>query len=584
MKLSDFDPNEVEYVGDHTSTLGKTTERQTASLRLSDFHPDEVEHVEDYVDPKTSAVTAATTGLIQGSVPFASSLAGAGKATMNAITGVSGPLAGGSMEDILDDYRSGRDQFQSDARVAAETNPKTAFAGNVAGGFANPLFSGGSITVPSVTGIARTVNIPAANTLSRVAAASAVQGLGMSQADLTKGELKELEKAAMDTGFSAAGGALGYGVGKAIPAVMKGAGSAGKKLLTTLGPSEEAINARLAGKAQDNAATYPHLAEKMGSTLKNLQSQINEASHNAFEKLSTELNIPKPYVTTHLDDAITKLKLNGKTVGPVDKRITSFLENLRGDVSELGDNISQKDLKVLIQKLDDNINWDDQSSEKLNNVLKGMRSDFDKTLKFQNSDYKKAILPVQVKLKILENLKKQFNFKNSPGEGLIPTDTTASKLQNSMSENKFMTQKNLGLLERHTGDDYLSGAKDYQLAKQFEKTGPNGAKRTALGMGLGYMIGHGSPLAVGVGTAVGSTLDHYGGKAVGNLLDGIVKAGNSDAFGKFKPIIEQASKRGPEAMAVTASILSQNPEFKNYLSLFFQSRMRFLCLKENLEA
>lgn len=499
---------------------------------------DDMMKLEESVDPKTSPVMAVTTGMIRGAVPFAAPIAGAGKAAMNAITGVSG-----SLDDVLDDYRSGRDQFQNDATQAADANPKTAFAANIAGGISNPLFK-------------------AADSLPKVMGAGALQSLGDSKADLTKGEFKD---AAIDSSLGTIGGAAGYGLGKAIPATANVAGYLGKKFLTTLGPSEEAITARLAGKAQSNAASYPALAEKMGGTLKNLQGQIKEASQAASEKLSSEPSIPKPYVTTAIEGAADKLKVNGKLVGQVDKKISSFLDDLGSDLKELGNNISQKDLKVLIQKLDDNINWDDQGAEKLNNILKGIRSEFDKTLKFQNPEYKKAMIPVNVKMKILENTRKQFNFKNSPGEGLLPTDTTASKLQNSMSENKFMTQKNLGLLERQTGDDYLAGAKDYQLAKQFENTGANGAKRTALGAGLGYMIGHGSPLAVGAGTAVGSTLDHYGGKVVGGLLDGIVKAGNSKALGKFAPVIEAASKRGPEALAVVGAMLADNPEFKEIL-------------------
>src|SRR4051812_460372 len=84
-------------------------------------------------DTTKSPVTTMTTGLIQGAVPFASALAGAGKAGMDAITGVRGPLAGEDLGSVVDDYRQARDSFSGDAKRAAEENPKTALAFNIAG-------------------------------------------------------------------------------------------------------------------------------------------------------------------------------------------------------------------------------------------------------------------------------------------------------------------------------------------------------------------------------------------------------------------------------------------------------------------
>jgi hypothetical protein len=551
VKLSDLGADDVEYVGDKDTLLGAAPK---ALPKLSNLNEDEFENLGKSLElpPETaktarapteaeiSPITAATTGAIQAAVPFAAPLAGVGKAAMNAITGVSGPLAGGDLSDIARDYRLGKEQFQGEARRASEANPKIAMTGNIAGGVINPLFK-------------------SATSLPKIMGAAGVQGLGLSEADLTKGEVSEALK---DTAMGAAGGALGYGAAKAIPAAVGLAGKGAKKFLTTLGPTEEAINARLAGRAKPTTPSYSQLADQMAGTLKKLQGQISNASDEAAQTLKTDPTLPKAYVTTKLDDALSKLGVQGKLIGPTDKRIASTLSSLSDDLGSLGDTISERDLKTIIQRMDENINWSDQGSQKLNNILKGLRSEFDKTLKFQNPDYKKAMTPVAIKMKILENTKKKFSMENVPGEGLVPRDTTASKIQHALSENKAETKKTLGLLEKHTGDDYLTAAKDYQLAKQFQKTEAQGSKRTVLGAGIGYMAGHGDPLAVGLGTAVGSTLDRYGGKVVGGLLDAYVKAGESQAFGKFAPIIEKAAKEGPRALAVAGSILSSNPEFQ----------------------
>lgn len=537
LKLSDLDPNEVEHVGNSDSSIGRAP---NTGLKLSDLNPDEIEHVEPEADPSKSGITAAMTGVIQGAVPFASALAGAGRAGMNAITGVTGPLGGGDLSEIVDDYRNARDSFAKDAKASQSEHPYIGVASNIAGGLSNPLFKG-------------------ADTLGKVAGASAIQGLGNSEADLTKGEV---EDAVVDTALGTAGGMFGYGVGKAIPSVAGAGKNLVKKALTTLGPSEEAINARLAGKALPSAKSYPELAEDMGKSLKTIKNQISDASELAAQTLSNEPNIPKEYVTSPIDDAI---KAQGKLIGKTDKSVNQALNELKEDISQLGDTVSQKDIKSLIKKMDDNINWDDQSQNKLNTVLEGLRNSYDKTLKFQNADYKAAMKPVSTRMAVLNNIKRQFNFRNIPGEGLQPTDTTATKVQTALRDNKAVTQKNLERLKGFTGQDFQDLAKDYQLSQQFENTGPNGARRTALGAAIGGLFGHGNPVAIGIGAGAGATLDRYGGKAVGSLIDSYLKAGNSKAFGKFAPLIEASAKRSPEALAVTASMLSQNPEFKKLI-------------------
>lgn len=545
LKLSELNPKEVETVGDVESTLG----RKPTGPKLSDFHPEDIEAYEPPVPANQSPITAATTGIMQGAVPFASAIAGAGKTAMDAITGVRGPLAGGSLDDLVKDYRQARDSFQADAKTSAEANPATSFAGNIAGGLTNPLFQG-------------------ATSLPKLAGAGAVQGLGVSEADLTKGELKD---AAIDTGLGALGGGLGYGAGK-LAGWIGGLGKkAGKKALTLFGPHEEAINARAAGKAQPNAKNYATLAEDMGATLRSLGEETQALDQEAWNTLSHEADIPKGYVVEPLNDALEKLTLQGKTIGKTDKQVQSALLELKGDLEQLGEGLSERDLKAIIRKMDDNINWDDQSADKLNTTLEKIRNQYDQSLKFKNKSYKDAMAPVAERTGLLKDLRRQFNFRNTPGEGLLPTDTTASKIQTSLRDTKAITQENLAKLKELTGQDYPALVKDYQLSQQFDKTAPNGSRRTALGAAVGGFLGHtllpglGIPGGAAAGAGAGAVLDRYGGAAVGSLLDSYVKAGNSQAFGKFAPVIEQAVKRGPEATAILGSILATNPEFKKIL-------------------
>lgn len=448
----------------------------------------------------------------------------------------------GPNKSFGDLYTESRDEERLKNEASSKANPGTFLASEIAGGVANPITR-------------------AAGTLKGALGVGATQGLGGSQADLTEGDVPG---AAVDTALGSGLGAVGYGVGKALPMVARAGGNLTKKALTTLGPSEEAITARLAGKAQPTARSYPELAEDLGGSVKDLRSQISGKSNEAAQKLTAEANIPKEYITTPIDEA---LSAQGKLIGNTDKQVASSLNSLKQDLSQYGDKLSQKDIKTIIQKLDDNINWDDQSQDKLNRTLEGLRKNFDSSLKFQNPDYKAAMKPISQRMRVLDNIKRQFNLKNIPGEGLQPTDTTATKMQTALRENKAVTQKNLEKLKEFTGKDFQDLAKDFQLSNQFENTGPNGSRRTVLGGAVGGLLGAGAPGAIGLGAGAGAILDRYGGKAVGKLIDSYLAAGNSKAFGKFAPMIEQAAKRSPEALAVTSSLLANNPEFKKMIGM-----------------
>lgn len=506
-------------------------------------------------DPTQSPVTALTTGIARGAVPFASALAGAGRAGMNAVTGVTGPLAGGDLGDVVDDYRNARDSFQSDATKAADAHPKTALVGMMAGGVANPLFKD-------------------AKTLPDVMVAGGAQGLGDSSADLTKGEF---DKAGQDAALGTLGGAGGYAVGKAIPAIAEGTRWAGRKALTNLGPTAEAISARLKGGAQDSAKSYGSLAEELATTLKDLGKRTKEMSDEAGQHLSADRTIPRVTVTTPFDEAIGKLKIQGKTVGDTDKAAEATLKGFADDFGKLKKNLSEKDIKTILGKLDDNINWDDQTRDVSNTALEKVRTVLDQALKFRNKNYKSAMEPVAEQTRLLGDLKSQFNLRGVPGKGLRPTDTTATKIMTSLRENKDVTEANLKLLSKLTGKDFMAMANDYKLSGQFDVKAPNASsKKTnlgiALGAGVGGLVGHatgqtagGMALGTMVGASAGGAMDAYGGQVAGKIIDTYLKAGQSKVFGKFAPVIQKAADQGPQALAVATSMLAKNPEFKAML-------------------
>lgn len=509
---------------------------------------------------KKSQGMAAVTGFIDGAVPFAGSVAGAGKAVYDTATFKDKPM--------IDSYREGRDTFQDYARESAKENPDTAFTAGIAGGMINPAFRG-------------------AKGLKAIVGASAFHGLGSGESDLTKGDFTG---GALDAGLGGAGGVVGHGVSKAIPAIIGSGKSIAKKALTGFGPSETAIDARLKGRAQPSAPDYPELAEQMGGDLGKVKKQIGDLDAHAWSTLSSDKNISKAALTQKLYKEIHDLQLHGKTIGPADKGIQKSIAELGADIKSLDNYVSERDIKTLIQKLDDNINWEDQGKKKLNRILKKVRNSLDNDLKHGNvtykipgnAEYKKAMIPVARRMGVKEAITRHFNFKKEPGKGLQPTDTTATKIQTSLRDNKKVTGKSVKGLKEFTGNDYHDLAQDYSHSKEFQTgKGERSSARTNLGLGSGATLGAGlghylmGPLGAAAGVTAGTiaggiagnTMDRYGRPLLGYMIDKYVQAGNWKAFGKFAPIMKAASERGKNALAVTGSILASDPEFRKLLGL-----------------
>jgi|GEM_PF-3233649 len=513
------------------------------------------------VEKQENAVPSAFESGLRGAAQsatlgFADEIAGSGEALYDKLKG--DPRA------IMDLYRQHRDESRENFEKAKEANPASYFTGELIGSAPAALIPG--------SGIAKAVGL------------GGTMGLGMSNADLTEGELG---RASLDT---AVGGIAGAGAHKlaefAAPkisaAINSGkqfaAKSAKKAISAALGPSEEAIEARLAGRAKDTAKSYSELAEEMKDSLARLGDQISDADQQAWDKLNpiSDPNFggyDKEVLTREIDDVRRSLSVNGKLIGNADNQAEGVLQKLAGDLDQFEDGVSQQDLKKIIQRLDDNINWDNPGASATNKALSKVRTSF-KTALEDNQDYAEAMDPVSKKTALMNEVKRLFNFKNAPGEGLVPTDTTASKIKTSLNENKAITQDVLKALKEHTGDDFIQAAKDYELSREFQGGFANGSRRVNLGGMLGASLGYlggpaGSIAGAGAGGMIGAHLDKEGGVYAGKLIDWYVREKPGvlvEQFGSHaKPLIE-AAKRGPGALSVTNYIMQQtNPMYRSKL-------------------
>jgi hypothetical protein len=148
-------------------------------------------------------------------------------------------LGGDKLSDLMENYRKYRTESRADYKAAEEQNPGSYLVGEIGGGAAAGLLTGGA---GAVANLGRTGLITGAKELAKIGAKQgAAAGFGSSEGDLTKGEIGQ---AAADT---AIGAGLGATVGAVLPTAVKGA----SKALSSTGEflMEKAPNIAKKGKA-----------------------------------------------------------------------------------------------------------------------------------------------------------------------------------------------------------------------------------------------------------------------------------------------------------------------------------------------
>lgn len=301
----------------------------------------DVPHNGNDISNLESQLRGAGSGLTMG---FGDELLGANQAIANAAFGSD------KFSDLLDNYRKYRDEQRSKNSAAEKANPAAYMAGDILGGVAPALLSGGASAVGTLG------EVGAEQAAKQLALAGVKQGavsaLGHSNADLTEGDVLG---AAKDT---AVGAGLGAGLGVAIPAAAKvlgkGASAVGnyvedkapelvKKGAAAYDLAKKGINVvgdKAAGALDNDATTaaqdvigafkeqYKGGSTKVGQALKSVpdtqdfstqMTKIEDTLKNSnmlpddVNKIQNELNLYKKMTTTEkvesgADEALAKMQ------------------------------------------------------------------------------------------------------------------------------------------------------------------------------------------------------------------------------------------------------------------------------------
>ncbi len=308
MNLSDVDPSDIQLVSPPPQAAPAA-----GALKLSDVDPSDIQMVGQSGSPSVSPVTAAATGVI-GGVPLAKQVGAIGGTAMDAITGVAGPLGGGSIQDLIDDYKGRHEKLQSDFAKAAAAHPAISAAGNVAGGVASLGLAG-----------------PAAMSSGGLAATGAAQGLDNS--DLTKPG-QALTNAATGAGTNLITGsaikAAAPIVGKALAPVGNALKSAATGVSDWLGDSAGDLAEKATGATAVQASRF-----KPGTGRALLDTGtvgFGSSPQNIADNAQSAMNASG----TGISDALDTLDKQGVRVdrNTVLKYIQNKIDSLAGDDSQ----------------------------------------------------------------------------------------------------------------------------------------------------------------------------------------------------------------------------------------------------------
>lgn len=405
----------------------------------------------------------------------------------------------------------------------------------------------------------------------------------------TAKNLEEMPKEAAIGGVT--GAAVGTIANKVIePLITKVAPMAAKGALSSLGPSSEAIETKLANPEALTSAMGPESqADVLESLSNSLRKVIGQDSKAALSKLDPNSATAMVELNPLFSEIHQGLTVEGTAVGPAQKaaldEISKYSKSLYDISKQNGGQIPDNLMAQIIRDIDDNTNWTDQSQKVTNGALKQLRHGLDTMLKENNPDYEDAMKSVSQNAALLDKLRRTFGLKFEPGAGLTATDTTASKIANVLGENKSNAQDVLKQLTDLTGYDFLENAKNYGLNQEFEgggsghgmmgMTGPS-----IIGHALGYGTGRMSGLPGGglmgslIGGQVGRSID--GGALAGRIIDGYLNmkgsmadAGVTKALQTYGPILINAAKQGGNNLAATHFVLAtSHPEYQKVMDHF----------------
>jgi hypothetical protein len=333
-----------------------------------------------------------------------------------------------------------------------------------------------------------------------------------------------------------------YPAAKGVGAVGKGGAKVAgnltlKTLSSTYGVPETFIKKTLTRpKESINAPTPDVYVNKLPEVANTLHGELAQLGELSKQVLKVEKDIP----TKNILNTINRVKAEaGKPVTSADIKLVKELNTIENNIIDLGDNLSEVDLKDIIGKVDNSIAWGQEDAGAMNEALQSLRVKVDTQLKSRNTQYAKLMKPEAELINLNKELYKNMGLKKGVGEiEPTPGNNTINAVLRAANPKNLATRKTLKRIGEITGEDLLQQIDDVYVKDQFSKARPAGSKRTNIGIGVGSSLGTGAGYALGgyPGAVTGGIVGTLGGTIVGAGLD-TGGAGLLNMIGKWSDIM-----------------------------------------------
>ena len=434
-------------------------------------------------------------------------------------------------QSFMEVYEAMRDRRRALDKAAQTQNPKAFTAGQVVGGIATIPVGGallkGASKVPQLAKAANLYQKAGSGSKMQQAVKSgitggAMYGAGSSEADDLGGVVFDATKGAVVGGT---GGAL---FNKAGDVATKGVKAMGR-LISKINPNQKVVETvselafdlppdytkeLLKNPKLKEVASPDQLEDLLINTTKKVRNDLSMEDSKAWNLLGDAKDIDANDLKGMINSLKQEMGLEFSEM-PSDMMAKRKLDATLRTIDNIGDAVSDKDIKTLVQKLDKEIDWDKTNLNVANNALTRVRTGFDSMIK-GNEAYKNQMSKVSELAEALGTLESKFNLKPT-GQGYAPQDLTSKRLKNFFNAQGNPVNKETAKTLESVNPELLQEIKMRQILDRTEGGVTQGSRNTMTGGVLGGFTA--GPLGAAAGVIGGNVKDKYGRKIGKTLID-----------------------------------------------------------------
>lgn len=212
----------------------------------------------------------------------------------------------------------------------------------------------------------------------------------------------------------------------------------------------------------------PAIANKFDQILSGLKSEADK--HLSTSRYLQEGAFTKDEVINSVASARRKL---GGVYTAESEMASRVLSKINNNLKKIRNTISQKQVKNLIDDVDNEIPWDrvwrtPQDLTMADKALIDVRTRLDGLLKKRNTPYADVMKPLSEAIETRNNFLKNLNLEKTRGSGYQPSNQTTSRLLGATKENRLETRRILKDVQENTGEDLQNRVESSRVKADFE--------------------------------------------------------------------------------------------------------------------